>query len=211
MKTDELIELLSTNVEPVKQGHLRKTLVWAILAGGIGACGVMLGTVGLRPNGPPHLEFLSLRLVFTFSLIAVGAAFLSRLARPGQRAGKLAALTVLPFLFIVAAGAIAIGFSRPMAWGRMLFGMNWMTCLLCIPLFAVLPFIALVWFLRDGAPTNLKLSGAIAGLLAGALGATAYAFHCPDDSVPFIAFWYASMIVFCSLVGALLGPKLLRW
>jgi hypothetical protein len=93
----------------------------------------------------------------------------------------------------------------------MLFGMNWMTCLLCIPLFAVLPFIALVWFLRNGAPTNLRLTGAITGLLAGALGATAYAFHCPDDSVPFIAFWYASMVGFCSLIGALLGPKLLRW
>jgi Negative regulator of sigma F len=38
--------------------------------------------------------------------------------------------------------------------------------------------------------TNLRLTGAIAGLLAGALGATAYAFHCSDDSVPFIAFWY---------------------
>ena len=211
MKTDQLIEILSRNVEPVKPGHLQKTLVWALLAGGVGAFGVMLGTVGLRPDGLPHLEFLSLRLVFTFSLIAIGAASLARLIRPGQRAGKLAALTVLPFLVMIAGGAIAIGFGGPMAWGRMLFGMNWMTCLLCIPLFAVPPFIALIWFLRDGAPTSLRLTGAIAGLLAGALGATAYAFHCPDDSVPFIVFWYVSMIGLCSLVGALLGPKLLRW
>ena len=211
MKTDQLIEILSRNVEPVKQGHVQKTLVWALLAGVVGSFGVMLGTVGLRPNGPPSLEFLLLRLVFTFSLIAIGASFLARLVRPGQRTGKLAALTVLPFLVMVAGGTIAIGFGGPMAWGRMLFGMNWMTCLLCIPLFAVLPFIALVWFLRDGAPTNLRLTGAIAGLLAGALGATAYAFHCPDDSVPFIAFWYASMVGFCAFIGALLGPKLLRW
>jgi hypothetical protein len=73
------------------------------------------------------------------------------------------------------------------------------------------PFVALTWFLRTGAPTNLRLTGAIAGLLAGALGATAYAFHCPDDSVPFIAFWYATMIGLCCLLGALAGPKLLRW
>jgi hypothetical protein len=51
--------------------------------------------------------------------------------------------------------------------------MNWMTCLICIPLFALVPFIALVWFLRNGAPTNLRTTGAIAGLLAGAIGATA--------------------------------------
>jgi hypothetical protein len=211
MKTDQLIEILSSNVEPVKQGNPRKALVWALVAGGVGAFGVMLSTVGLRPNGPPRLEFLSLRLAFTFSLIAIGAALLPRLARPGQRAGKLAALAVLPFLVIVSTGAIAIGFASPMAWGRMVFGMNWITCLFCIPLFAVLPFIALVWFLHSAAPTNLRLTGATAGLLAGALGATAYAFHCPDDSVPFIAFWYACMIGFCALVGALLGPKLLRW
>lgn len=211
MNTNQLIEILSSNVEPVKQGHLRKALVWALVAGGVGAFCVMLGTVGLRPNGPPRLELLSLRLVFTFSLIAIGATFLARLARPGRRTGSLMALTVLPFLFIVAIGGIAVGFAGPMVWGKMLFGMNWMTCLFCIPLFAVLPFIALVWFLRNGAPTNLRLTGSIAGLLAGALGAAAYAFHCPDDSVPFIAFWYASMVGFCSLTGALLGPKLLRW
>ena len=28
MKTDQLIDMLSTNVEPVQQGRLRKTLVW---------------------------------------------------------------------------------------------------------------------------------------------------------------------------------------
>jgi hypothetical protein len=211
MKTDQLIEILSSNVEPVKPGHLRKALVLALVAGGVGAFGIMLGTVGFRPNGLPRLEFLSLRLVFTFSLIAIGSTFLARLASPGQRSGKLVALTVLPFLVIVVTGAIAVGFASPMVWGRMLFGMNWMTCLLCIPGFAVLPFIALVWFLRNGAPTNLRLTGAIAGLLAGALGATAYAFHCPDDSVPFIAFWYASMVGFCALIGALVGPRLLRW
>jgi hypothetical protein len=211
VKTDQLIEILSSNVEPAKGERLWKGLALALLVGGVCAFCVMLGTVGLRPNGPPSLEYLALKLAFTFSLIAMAAILLSRLARPGQRAGRLLALIFLSFLAIVAAGAAAIGFESPMAWGRMLFGMNWMTCLLCIPLFAVVPFVALIWFLRRGAPTDLKLTGAIAGLLAGALGATAYAFHCPDDSIPFIAFWYASMVGLCSYVGALLGPKLLRW
>ena len=211
MKTDQLIGILSGNVEPVRGERLQKGLALALAVGGVGAFCVMLGTVGLRPTGPPRLEYLALRLVFTLSLIAIAAILLSRLARPGQTGGKLLALAFLPFLAIYAAGVIALGFEGPMVWGKMLFGMNWVTCLLCIPLFAVVPFIALISFLRSGAPTNLKLTGAIAGLLAGALGATAYAFHCPDDSVPFIAFWYASMVGLCSWVGALLGPKLLRW
>jgi hypothetical protein len=98
-----------------------------------------------------------------------------------------------------------------MAWGKMLFGMNWLTCLLCVPMLAVIPFAALIWVLRKGAPTELKLTGAIAGLVAGALGASAYAFHCPDDTVPFIAVWYGGMVGLCALLGAQLGPRLLRW
>ena len=48
MKTDQLIDMLSANLEPVKAGRLGKTLVMAILAGGTGAAVLMLATVGLR-------------------------------------------------------------------------------------------------------------------------------------------------------------------
>jgi hypothetical protein len=54
-------------------------------------------------------------------------------------------------------------------------------------------------------------TGAIAGLVAGALGAAAFAFHHPGGSVPFIALWYGGSILLCTLVGAILGPRLLRW
>jgi hypothetical protein len=93
----------------------------------------------------------------------------------------------------------------------MILGTEWVTCLFCIPLFAVVPFALLIWAVRKGAPTNLKRAGAIAGLVAGALGATAYAFHCPDDSLPFMAIWYGEMVVLCAWIGARLGPWLLRW
>src|SRR5262245_718689 len=147
MKTDQLIDILSSNIEPVKGERLRKGLVLAVVVGGIGAFCMMLGTVGLRPNGPPQLGYLALRLVFTFSLIILAAMLLARLARPGQSAGKLLKLTFIPFVVIVAAGVTAIGFQGPMAWGKMMFGMNWITCFVCIPLFAVVPFLALTWFL----------------------------------------------------------------
>src|SRR5260370_20079113 len=89
-------------------------------------------------------------------------------------------------------------------------GAQWATCLYCIPLFAVVPFAALILALRRGAPVNLKRTGAIAGLVAGALGAAVYAFHCSDDSLPFIAVWYGGMVVLCSWVGSQLGPLVLR-
>ncbi len=211
MKTEHLINILSTNLEPVKRGQIAKTLALALIVGGAAAFCVMLGTVGLRSGLTFSLHFLAMKLFFTLSLLGIGTVLLARLARPGQHEKKLSTLTFLPFLVIVLAGAVALGFENPMMWGRMLLGMNWVTCLLCIPLFAVVPFAALIWFLRTGAPTDLRRTGAIAGLVAGALGATAYAFHCPDDSIPFIAFWYGAMVALCAFVGALLGPRLLRW
>jgi hypothetical protein len=51
----------------------------------------------------------------------------------------------------------------------------------------IIPFALLIWALHKGAPPHLKRTGAIAGVVAGASGATAYAFHCPDDSLPFVA------------------------
>ena len=54
-------------------------------------------------------------------------------------------------------------------------------------------------------------TGALGGLVAGAERATAYAFHCVDDSLPFVALWYGGTIAICTLAGALLGPRLFRW
>jgi len=213
MKTDQLIDMLSTNVEPVPPGGLRKTLLGALVAGGIAAFCLMLATVGLRTGVTDGFlpGYLTVKLLFTLSLIGVGAALLERLMRPGQDGRKLFAFVFLPFLIVVCAGVASLVFGQPMAWGRMMFGMQWATCLLCIPLFAVVPFAALIWALRKGAPTNLRRAGAIAGFVAGALGATAYAFHCPDDSVPFIAIWYGTLVALCGAIGAMLGPRLLRW
>jgi hypothetical protein len=51
---------------------------------------------------------------------------------------------------------------------------------------------------RNGAPTRLKLSGAIAGFVAGGLGAAAYALSCKIDTIPFIAIWWLGDSALCS-------------
>src|SRR5262249_12411534 len=136
---------------------------------------------------------------------------LLRLMRPGRDSRELLALMFLPFAAVVAAGLAAVVLRDPMAWPGVVFGMEWLTCLICIALFAIIPFEVLIWALRKGAPTNLHRTGAIAGLVAGSLGAAAYAFHCPGDSLPFVAIWYGGPIALYALIGALLGPRLLRW
>ncbi len=213
MKTDQLIEMLSTNVEPVKSGQVWKPLVWALAIGGAASFCVMLATVGLRTDaaGGIHVGFLALKLLFMVSVIGTGTALLMKLIRPGQEARKLFRFLFLPFLVAGLVGIVALAFEPSAAWHPMILGTQWVTCLYCIPLFAIAPFALLIWALRKGAPTNLQRTGAIAGLVAGALGATAYAFHCSDDSLPFIAIWYGAMVLLCAWIGARLGPWLLRW
>ncbi|MDU6727905.1 MAG: DUF1109 domain-containing protein, partial [Bradyrhizobium sp.] len=96
-------------------------------------------------------------------------------------------------------------------WGRMIVGDEWLECLLSIPIIAIVPFAVSIWAVRKGAPTNLVRAGAFAGLIAGGVSAIGYALHCTDDSLPFISVWYGGTIVLCTLAGAALGPRLLRW
>jgi hypothetical protein len=72
-------------------------------------------------------------------------------------------------------------------------------------------FVALVWALKGLAPTRLRLTGAAAGFAAGSLGALAYSLHCPELAAPFIGIWYLLGITICAILGAWVGPRLLRW
>lgn len=65
--------------------------------------------------------------------------------------------------------------------------------------------------MRSLALTGLRLSESGAGLFAGATGAVAYCFHCPEPETPFIAFRYLPGMLIPALIGALIGPRLLRW
>lgn len=209
MKTDRLIEMLATNVEPVQRGTIAKALAWALAIGTLAAFCSMLTMLGIRTDFAAHGGYLAVKLAFALSLVALGTAFLVKAVRPGQK-GRLA-LIVSPFVVVAGAALVALSLDRSGTWHAMALGEHLATCLYCIPLFAVVPFVVLVWALRKGAPTNLRLTGAVAGLVAGALGAAAYAFYCPDDYLPFIAIWYGVAISLCALAGALLGPRLLRW
>jgi hypothetical protein len=51
----------------------------------------------------------------------------------------------------------------------------------------------------------------LAGLAAGGISAFVYVLHCTDDSLAFVALWYGLTLALCTAVGALLGPRLLRW
>jgi hypothetical protein len=213
MKTDDLIDMLGTNVEPVKGGELRNALVLGLVVGAVAVFCLMWATFGVSANtlGVQHFGLKILGLAFTLGLACTGASLLVRSARPGEPGRRPLILIGLLFLAMLSAGIVALLLAHPAAWGAMIFGPQWAVCLICIPLLAFAPFASLVWALRQGAPTNLRRTGALAGLVAGSLGAAVFAFHHPGGSIPFIMLWYGGPILLCAVAGAILGPRLLRW
>lgn len=213
MKTDELIEALGPTVERVEDRPFRRAFVAALIIGVALALCAMQALLGASPGAlrEGQLGLMILTAVFIIGVIAAGASYLLKAAYPGVAARAPTALLVLLMVGFLCAALAGLLAAHPAARSAMIFGPRWTICLTCIPLFAIGPFIALVWVLRKGAPTNLRSTGAVAGLVAGAVGAGACALHQPAGSLPFLGVWYAGPILLCAILGAVLGPRVLRW
>ncbi len=213
MKTDDLVALLSTNLEPVERNSVVRTLCVAVATAIVVALGLAFVGLGVRSDltTTRALIFLAVKLAFAIGIVGLALVYLARLARPGGERKTSPFLIALPFLVIVFLAAISLGSAPGTHWDRMIVGDQWLECLISIPIIAIVPFAVSIWAVRKGAPTNLARAGAFAGLIAGGVSAMAYALHCTDDSLPFIAVWYGGTIVLCTLAGAALGPRLLRW
>jgi len=213
MKTDDLVAVLSTNVEPVRRGLVGRTISIAVAAGAVVALGIMFAALGLRADLTTARAtiFMLLKIAFALAVIGVALRYLLRLARPGAERGISPLTIVVPFAAIAVLGAISLGFAPSSHWDMMILDDEWLECLLSIPIIAIVPFAVVIFAVRRAAPTNLVRTGAVAGLLAGGVSAVAYALHCTGDSLPFVAIWYGATIVLCTLAGAALGPRLLRW
>ncbi|MBI2740327.1 MAG: DUF1109 domain-containing protein [Rhodospirillales bacterium] len=212
MKTDDLIATLSTNVETVDRWQMSRTLARAVAVGAAVTLGAALIVLGCRPDIRSDAALASLvgKLIFAAMVTVLAFIFLIKVARPGEQRRGWVILVALPFVGIVVAST-SLADASAAGWQPMLMGDEWWRCLLAIPIIAVVPFVLAVGAMRQAAPTNFRLAGALVGLLAGGLSAAGYALHCTADSLPFVALWYGGTILLCTLAGALLGPRLLRW
>lgn len=213
MKTDELIDMLSTNVEPVDSRRPWRRLAAAVGISASAAFGLMFAALGMRHDlaTADALLFLALKLLFAGTVLGVAISSLGKALRPGgERNVSLAALW-LPFIAIILLALLSLALSPTSHWRAMLAGDQWLECLVSIPLIAIVPFALMTWAARQGAPTNLTRAGAFVGLAAGSISALGYALHCTEDAVPFVAIWYGGTIGLCTLAGLKLGPLLLRW
>jgi len=212
MRTDDLIAQLSSGLEPVKRGHCAHVLMAAAVLGLVGSTVVMLGMIGLRHDIGSAMVSVGMwtKLVYTFAVALLGFWLVERMGRPGAEMTRPLLLLALPLLGILLLSAMQM--SAPGAdMPKLVLGHSSRVCAFLVTMTALPTLAATFWALRQLAPTRLTLAGAGAGLFAGAAGAFVYSFHCTEGAAPFIAIWYSLGIVLTTLIGALLGPRLLRW
>jgi len=213
MKTDQLIDLLSSGAEPVARYDAERRLTLTVLLGGAGATILMLGLFGLNPQLRSLLSLTDfwVKMAFTAALSAAALVTTLRLARPGDAVGGALWWAVAAFVALWTIGADTLADADPGHRVATLMGRTWRTCPFSIALLAAPIFVATAIALRNLAPTRLREAGAAAGFFSGAFGAFVYGLHCPELAAPFIGTWYIVGIAIPTAIGAALGPRLLRW
>jgi hypothetical protein len=151
-----------------------------------------------------------LKALFGLVMAAALAPIVLQSARPAGRLDRKA----LPFIGLVVASLLAAAVVVALApQGQRItsFVQGFPPCLKQVPLTAIPSAIIVFLAFRSLSPTRLVHAGAAAGAVSGALAVIAYAMHCPIDSAGYVLVWYPTAVLICAAVGALIGPRVLRW
>ena len=213
MKTDALIAMLARGNPGVAPHAVDRRLGATVAAALALALIVVLAGLHPRPDlaAAAQLPMFWWKLAVPLVLVTLSFAAARRLACPGQRAGWATALGgALLALLWAAAGADVVSSPAASRPARVL-GHSALPCVALIALMALPVLAALFVALRSLAPTRLRAAGAAAGALAGGIAAGAYALHCDEMTLPFVAVWYVLGMAIPALLGTLLAPRWLRW
>jgi len=213
MNLDQLIDRLSQDVAPVSPNAHNRRLVIGLAGGAIITAVLVLAVLGIRPDIHRAITGFSFWMKWTYTIsLGVGAVLaVSRLSRPAPSALHIFGLLAVPVLLLAGIGIGELVRTPSQDWLAMWLGHSWTVCSSLVLSLGVPIFLGLLWSFRRMAPTRLRAAGAAAGLAAGAWGATIYCLHCPEVSAIFVLTWYSLGIFSAAAIGALLGPRLLRW
>jgi len=212
MRTEDLVEQLSAKARPVGVDRRPRMLGMALAAGAVISMVILVAWLGLRPlDAAVAQSAFWMKASYSLALALSGGLIVWRLAAPTGRVGRAP--------YVLAAAMIMVGVlamtqlmradGEPM--GPMVFGHTWKWCAFRIVTLSLPLTLAFSLALRRLAPTRLTLAGAAVGVLAGGLAAAIYGLYCEETSAVFLAIWYSLGVAASGLVGALVGPRLMRW
>lgn len=213
MKTDHLIHALARDLpdRPPTGGRLLAArLVAALLLSVLLVTVVILLFLAPSPHLAQGLDLTTGMTLMAALALTVCAFRLSLLMqRPDARVrfGTLA----WPILLLLVGVAIELMLHPASTWTRRLIGQDPLGCFLLVAGLSIPILIAALGVLRQGAPVEPGLQGAMAGLLAAGVTSMLYVLHCPEPSLLYIAVWHVPAVLVVSFIGAKLGSRWLRW
>ena len=211
MKTQELVELLARRAGAVAPRAVQSRLAGAALAGLVAATIVVFAGLGVNPQLGAMGASLVLKLAYIGALALAAGWLTDRASRPGVRSAAATAAVVGVVLAMAALACVALIDAPAGQAGSLLLGSSWRSCPWRIALLSVPALALLLWAIRTLAPPSGRIAGFAAGLLAGALGALAYALYCTETSPAFVLVWYSSGVLLSALAGAAIGSRVLKW
>ncbi|MEO7177985.1 MAG: DUF1109 domain-containing protein [Allosphingosinicella sp.] len=213
MRTEDLVASLVGNIRPVQRRAVPRRIWLGIAGGGLATFALMISWLGLRPDlGQAVMGFTFwMKWGYTISIGAIAILATMRLAHPEADQARELRWLAVPVAALAALTLLQLLTTAPGDWAALWQGRSWRVCTLKVTTLSLPILAGLIVAFRAFAPTRLRLTGAIAGLAAGACGATLYGLHCPEVSALFVLVWYSLGIACAAAIGALVGPWLLRW
>ncbi|MBX4994818.1 hypothetical protein ABID08_006281 [Rhizobium binae] len=211
MKTEDLITLIAQDTRrPV---NLTSVLSAAVVSGALVSGLAFFLTLGFRHDIAQAIETVrfDFKFVITLSLFAAALSLAGPVIRPGSDIGRRRWLLLIAPVLLLAATTLELLVTPSDVWLDKLIGHNALHCLTIIPALSAFPGTFLFLAMRQGAPENPGLAGALAGLVSVGIAATLYATNCFDDSPLFVAAWYPLATLIVVTVGYFAGKRFLRW
>jgi hypothetical protein len=213
MKTEDLIQALTADLQPISRFALQKRLLAAAAVGAAVSLAFVAFGYGWRVDLAAALGEWSFwrKIAFTLAvgLLGLWAAF--KASRPEADAVPRALWVLTPLAVIACLAVMELASLDASARRTTWLGGTWLSCPWSIVGLSVPVLIALLLAMRRLAPARPAIAGLTAGLASGGLAATAYGLHCPEWSASFVATWYALGILASGLLGSVAGMRVLRW
>jgi hypothetical protein len=211
VKTERLIDLLARDAGPAPRALVLRRLGPAALLGLLASAAVALGWLGSVPAEMYRTPAPWMKLGYGAALALAAGWLAARLGRPAAPLAGPQRATAAVLAAMAAVGAVVLLLAPDAARLQALLGHSWARCPWNVALLSLPALAAALWALRGLAPTRPRAAGLAAGLMAGALGALGYALSCEESSPAFVAVWYTAGVALVGLLGAALGPRVLRW
>ena len=211
--TKDLIQQLAADARPLRKGAASLGLVLGVAAGALVSFAAIASWLGWPLTAVPYtgVPAFLMKLAFSVSMLALAGVFLLASGRPGRHLGKRLSWLLLPPALVFVAAAMELTIAAPQFREDAWLGSTWLTCILSITALSIPVLAGITWAFRRLAPTNLPISGFLAGVTSGSAAAVVYALYCPETTATFLASWYTLGILTAGVIGSATATRLLRW